>query len=266
MGLEVKIRWWVGVDGSSGLGSINTRRTHCEINDGHLHRPEETPSSLSRALNFNQDNLTKLSPNQPLGTLEHRPSSRQHVDHDPPPPKEMDLINCAGFLFLRRYPSFKNFQRSRPSTKLFLLKPIRPILSQPVFKGLLRPPAETKGGVSEGPVRRIERSLILIPAATCKRKLCPLSKGHDGRSRRLENGWFGQFLEHGNGWIYHRIVCLFVFGQATLKGHSQERRWFWSTQDLYPYIYQADQGSWLYIWESPKAKASFQLRNQSGRV
>ena len=30
-------------------------------------------------------------------------------------------------------------------------------------------------------------SLILIPAATCKRKLCPLSKGHDGRSRRLEN-------------------------------------------------------------------------------
>ena len=122
--------------------------------------------------------------------------------------------------------------------------------------------AETKGGVSEGPVRRIEIFLDSHSGSDPQAKALSIIKKDttEGAGGWRTSSWFGQFLEHGNGWIYHRIhgyLYLSSDGKDGIWAYSQERRWFWSTQDLYPYIYQADQGSWLYMLGVSKGKGIF---------
>ena len=82
----------------------------------------------------------------------------------------------------------------------------------------------------------------------------------EGAGGWRESSWFGLYLDHGNGWIYHQIhgyLYLAEDGNNGIWAYSQERRWFWSTQDLYPYIYQADQGSWLYMLGVSNGKGIF---------
>ncbi|MEK9634429.1 MAG: hypothetical protein VW622_11370, partial [Opitutae bacterium] len=175
----------------------------------------------------------------------------------------------AGFLVSQDgYPSFQEFSTNpNSSTKLFLVQTQYGSFSHsyPVSKGgiyYVRSFAETKGGVSEGPVRRIEIFLDSHSGSDLQAKaLSIIKKGTtEGAGGWRTSSWFGQFLEHGNGWIYHRIhgyLYLSSDGKDGIWAYSQERRWFWSTQDLYPYIYQADQGSWLYMLGVSKGKGIF---------
>ena len=66
---------------------------------------------------------------------------------------------------------------------------------------------------------------------------------------------------------YHRIhgyLYLSSDGKDGIWAYSQERRWFWSTQDLYPYIYQAIKVPGCTCWESPTEKASFSITEPIG--
>ena len=112
--------------------------------------------------------------------------------------------------------------------------------------------AETKAGISEGPVRRIEVFLDSHTSNDSQAKALSLIK--EG-TKELAGGWrdsnwFGLYLDHGNGWIYHQIhgyLYLAEDGNSGIWAYDQERKWFWSNKGLYPYIYQSDKAAWLYM-------------------
>jgi len=122
--------------------------------------------------------------------------------------------------------------------------------------------AETKGGISEGPVRRIEIFLDSHSGSDPQVKALSLLK--EGTKEMpggwRESSWFGLYLDHGNGWIYHQIhgyLYLAADGNNGIWAYDQERRWFWSTKELYPYVYQADKATWLYMLGVNNGKAVF---------
>lgn len=122
--------------------------------------------------------------------------------------------------------------------------------------------AETKAGISEGPVRRIEVFLDSDSGNNPQSKALSMIK----KDTKEEAGgwrtsdWFGSFLDHGNGWIYHQIhgyLYLTADEGAGIWAYDQERKWFWSTKELYPHIYQAEQASWLYMLGVSNGKGIF---------
>lgn len=122
--------------------------------------------------------------------------------------------------------------------------------------------AETKAGISEGPVRRIEVFLDSDSGNNPQSKALSMIKKdtkEEAGGWRTSN-WFGQFLDHGNGWIYHRVhgyLYLSADGGDGIWAYDQERKWFWSTKELYPHIYQAEQASWLYMLGVSNGKGIF---------
>jgi len=122
--------------------------------------------------------------------------------------------------------------------------------------------AETKGGVSEGPVRRIEIFLDSHSGSDPQVKALSLLK--EGTKEMAggwrESSWFGLYLDHGNGWIYHQIhgyLYLAADGNDGIWAYDQERGWFWSTKEFYPFVYQADKATWLYMLGVNNGKAVF---------
>ena len=122
--------------------------------------------------------------------------------------------------------------------------------------------AETISGFSEGPVRKIE--IFLDNEASSDLQASALSMIRKGTKELSggwrESSWFGLYLDHGNGWIYHQIhgyLYLSADGGAGIWAYDQERKWFWSTKELYPHIYQADQASWLYMLGVSNGKGIF---------
>jgi hypothetical protein len=122
--------------------------------------------------------------------------------------------------------------------------------------------AETKGGISEGPVRRIEVFLDSHSSNDPQAKALSLIK--EGTIELAggwrQSSWFGLYLDHGNGWIYHQIhgyLYLATDGSDGIWAYDQERRWFWSTKELYPFIFQADTQSWLYMLGIENGKGIF---------
>jgi hypothetical protein len=112
--------------------------------------------------------------------------------------------------------------------------------------------AETKGGISEGPVRKIDIFLDdpqgNDPQATAlsiiRQDTIELAGGW------RQSHWFGLYLDHGNGWIYHQVhgwLYMVHDGQNGIWTWHQQRGWLWTSQDLYPYLYQAGTASWLYL-------------------
>jgi len=122
--------------------------------------------------------------------------------------------------------------------------------------------AETKGGISEGPVRRIEVFLDSHASNDSQAKALSLIK--EG-TKELAGGWrdsnwFGLYLDHGNGWIYHQIhgyLYLAEDGNSGIWAYDQERKWFWSNKGLYPFIYQSDKAAWLYMLGVSNGKGVF---------
>jgi hypothetical protein len=66
----------------------------------------------------------------------------------------------------------------------------------------------------------------------------------------LENSWFGIFKDFENGWIYHTVHGWLYLSSDSENGiwaWSQERGWTWSTQNIYPFIFIQNNGSWIYL-------------------
>jgi hypothetical protein len=122
--------------------------------------------------------------------------------------------------------------------------------------------SETKGGISEGPVRKIE--IFLDSHSGNDPQVKALSLIKEGTKEMpggwRESSWFGLYLDHGNGWIYHQIhgyLYLSADGNDGIWAYDQERGWFWSTKEFYPFVYQADKATWLYMLGVNNGKAVF---------
>ena len=75
-----------------------------------------------------------------------------------------------------------------------------------------------------------------------------------------QSDWFGLYLDHGNGWIYHQIHgWLYLAADANdgIWAWDQKRGWFWSTKELDPFIYQSNTASWLYLLGVVNGQAVF---------
>jgi hypothetical protein len=66
----------------------------------------------------------------------------------------------------------------------------------------------------------------------------------------LENEWFGSYKSFENGWIYHTSHGWLFLSADPVNGiwaWSPNRGWIWSTKELYPFLYQANEGNWIYF-------------------
>jgi hypothetical protein len=122
--------------------------------------------------------------------------------------------------------------------------------------------AETKGGFSEGPVRKAE----IISGA---------QSGNDPQAAALaiikqgttelaggwrQSPWFGLFLDRGNGWVFHQIHGWLYLSSDGVNGlwvWHERRKWLWSTEGLYPHIFQSGPASWIYMLGVFNSKAIF---------
>ena len=122
--------------------------------------------------------------------------------------------------------------------------------------------AETKGGYSEGPVRKVE--VFVNDLSSSDPKVVALAMIREGTIELAggwrQSSWFGLYLDHGNGWIYHQVhgwLYMIHDGQNGIWTWQQQRKWVWTSKELYPYLYQADPASWLYLLGIVNGKAVF---------
>ena len=69
------------------------------------------------------------------------------------------------------------------------------------------------------------------------------------------SSWFGNFSVTSGNWIFHeKHGWLYASGGGDDLGNlwfwSQELGWTWTNQKIYPYLYSASNGNWLYFWSS----------------
>ena len=126
----------------------------------------------------------------------------------------------------------------------------------------LRSFAETMSGVSEGPVRKIE--LFIESMTSGDAQSIALSIIREGTVELAggwrQSSWFGLYLDHGNGWIYHQVhgwLYMVHDGKTGIWTWHQERGWFWTNKSLYPYLYQNRTASWLYLLGIANGQAVF---------
>ena len=126
----------------------------------------------------------------------------------------------------------------------------------------LRSFAETMSGVSEGPVRKIE--LFIESMTSGDAQSIALSIIREGTVELAggwrQSSWFGLYLDHGNGWIYHQVhgwLYMVHDGKTGIWTWHQERDWFWTNNSLYPYLYQNRTASWLYLLGIANGQAVF---------
>ena len=122
--------------------------------------------------------------------------------------------------------------------------------------------AQTMAGYSEGPVRKVE--VFLNDLSSSDPKVVALSMIREDTIELAggwrQSSWFGLYLDHGNGWIYHQVhgwLYMFHDGQNGIWTWQQQRKWVWTSKELYPYLYQADTASWLYLLGIVNGKAVF---------
>ena len=69
------------------------------------------------------------------------------------------------------------------------------------------------------------------------------------------SNWFGNFSVTSGNWIFHeKHGWLYSSGGgddlSNLWFWSQDLGWTWTNQKIYPYLYSASNGNWLYFWNS----------------
>lgn len=75
-----------------------------------------------------------------------------------------------------------------------------------------------------------------------------------------QSSWFGNYLDHGNGWIYHLVhgwLYMVHDGKAGIWAWSENRGWAWSNKDIYPFLYQSNIGNWIYLLPASDGKARY---------
>ena len=82
----------------------------------------------------------------------------------------------------------------------------------------------------------------------------PILQGAElGKWNWWELEWFGQFLEVNKDWIYHdELGMLYLFGEdsGSFQMYSSDMEcWFWTSADLFPYLYKYDSyEGWYYYY------------------
>lgn len=72
-----------------------------------------------------------------------------------------------------------------------------------------------------------------------------------------QSSWFGNYLDHGNGWIYHQIhgwLYMVHDGKTGIWAWSENRGWIWSNKEIYPFLYQSNIGNWIYVLPTSNGK------------
>ena len=72
-----------------------------------------------------------------------------------------------------------------------------------------------------------------------------------------QSSWFGLYLDHGNGWIYHQVhgwLYMVHDGKTGIWAWSENRGWVWSKKEIYPFLYQSNIGNWIYALPTSNGK------------
>ena len=73
-----------------------------------------------------------------------------------------------------------------------------------------------------------------------------------------QSEWLGSFLPHKSGWIYHQTIGWLYAHPGSEEDFwfwSQQYRWIWTKQGIYPFLYRNNTANWLYILGVKDGKA-----------
>ena len=76
----------------------------------------------------------------------------------------------------------------------------------------------------------------------------------------LQNSWFGSYKDFENGWIFHAVHGWLYVSSDSINGiwaWSRDRGWVWSTNGLYPFLYQSNIGNWIYYMTTKNGVAHY---------
>ncbi len=66
----------------------------------------------------------------------------------------------------------------------------------------------------------------------------------------VSESWLGTFRPYGHGWLYH-LQLGWLYVSPTVDNSvwlwSPERRWLWTSKDVFPFIYNWEDVNWLYF-------------------
>ena len=69
------------------------------------------------------------------------------------------------------------------------------------------------------------------------------------------------YINHANAeWIFHQELGWLYHGPVGQNGiwfWSEEMKWVWTRKDLWPYLWNQDEGGWLYYMGIIEAKRTF---------
>ena len=75
-----------------------------------------------------------------------------------------------------------------------------------------------------------------------------------------ESDWFGTFLPHKSGWIYHQSIG-WLYAHPGKEDDfwlwSREFKWIWTKKGIYPFLFRNNSSNWLYILGIKDGKAVF---------
>ena len=75
-----------------------------------------------------------------------------------------------------------------------------------------------------------------------------------------ESDWFGTFLPHKSGWIYHQSIG-WLYAHPGKEDDfwfwSREFKWIWTKNGIYPFLFRNNTSNWLYILGVKDGKAVF---------
>ena len=72
--------------------------------------------------------------------------------------------------------------------------------------------------------------------------------------------WLGTFLPHESGWIYHQSIGWLYAHPGPEDDFwfwSQNYKWLWTKEGIYPFLYRNNTSNWLYILGEKDGKAVF---------
>ena len=110
--------------------------------------------------------------------------------------------------------------------------------------------AENYAGLQYGSVRRIK----VEKTYTAPFDAQPLADNW------YQSDWFGTFNHANAEWIFHQELGWLYHGPVGQNGiwfWSEEMKWVWTRKDLWPYLWNQDEGGWLYYMGIIEAKRTF---------
>jgi len=101
--------------------------------------------------------------------------------------------------------------------------------------------AENSAGLQYGSVKRIKVEKIYTAPFDGK----PLT------DHWYQSDWFGAFKHANAEWIYHEKLGWLYHGPVGQNGiwfWSEKMKWSWTREDLWPYLWLNNEGTWVYFF------------------